>query len=117
MAATTSSTLAPVEAVRVVVGNAGPADRLAARAADTIRTFGYLDIAVATALERRPSTAVLFAPGKEGEARALAGQLGVAESQVQPHPEVPVTVGAEQGDVWVLVGSDHMTVIEAPQGL
>jgi hypothetical protein len=107
--------LVPTGALRIVVANAGPADRLAARTAETLRTFGYVDIAVTTATTRRPTTAVLFVPGREGEARVLAAQLGVAEDAVQPRPDGQLTVNDAQGDVWVLVGADRVPLIEQAQ--
>ena len=77
-----------------------------------IRSFGYADVVVATATARRPVSAVLYAPGRDGEARVLAGQLGIAETEVAAVPQAPLTTTNEQGDVWLLIGNDRVQGFE-----
>ena len=92
--------------VLVVVGNAGPADRLASRMVEILATYGYVNTMAATATQRRLSTEIYFAPGRDQEASHLAGTLGIPDEQVVPYPGTPITVGNEVGDLWLLVGND-----------
>ncbi len=86
-----------MELVRIVVANATRAEGLAARTADMMRGSGYVNIAVTTANVRRLTTMVYFGSGREGEARRLASQVVVPETEVQPRPDGPLTVGNEDG--------------------
>jgi hypothetical protein len=112
----TTTTLVPIETLRVVVANAGWADLLAARTADLLRSLGYNDVIATTGLERRLLSDVLYATGREVEAQRLANQLGIPATRVQPHPGVAVSVGNEQGDVWLLVGNDRLQQFQGTGG-
>ena len=101
-----TTTIASPATVLVVVGNAGPADRLASRMVEILATYGYVNAMAATATQRRLSTEIYFAPGRDQEASHLAGTLGIPDEQVVPYPGTPITVGNEVGDLWLLVGND-----------
>jgi len=92
--------------VRVVVANAGGADRLAARFAETVRRLGHVEVTAANASDRRGTSVVYWAPGREGEARRLAEQLGIGPVEGRPGGEI--TLGGQDSDVWVVLGGDQL---------
>ena len=102
--AVTEPTLVSEASVRVVVANAAGTNGLAARFAELVRGLGYVDVQRATATENRPASIVYWSPGREGEARRLAEQLGIAAAQ--PVPSDAIVVGNSTGDVWALIGAD-----------
>jgi hypothetical protein len=106
-AAAAPTTAAPGQLV-VVVANAGAADLLAARMAAVIAPLGYTQAVATTAIERRPTSVVLFAPGRDQAALAFAAALGIASTEVQPFTGAPVTIDDARGDLWLLVGNDQL---------
>ena len=101
-----TSTLLPTNAVRVVVANAGGANDLAARFAETVRRLGYVEVTAANASDRRGTSVVYWAPEREGEARRLAEQLGIRPVEGRPGGEI--TLGGQDADVWVVLGGDQL---------
>jgi hypothetical protein len=101
------TTAAPAQLV-VVVANAGAADLLAARMANLLAPLGYTQTVATTATDRRALSTVLYAPGRDREALALAGNIGLPTAQVQPIAGAPVTVDDARGDLWLLVGNDQL---------
>ena len=97
--------LTPASSI-VVVANAGPADRLAARMAAAINALGYAQTVVTTARARRPVSEVYFAPGRDQEGLALASGIGLAATQVHPFPGPAVSVDDARADLWLIVGTD-----------
>ena len=95
----------------MIVANAGPADRLAARMATLIGAAGYVQTVVTTSTGRRPVSAIYFAPGREHEALALADAVGIAASQVAPF-DGPLTIDGARGDLWLIVGNDLLHRVE-----
>jgi hypothetical protein len=98
----------------VVIANAGEADDLATRTAPVLRQLGYENLVISTANTRQPTTLIWYRRGMEPEARALAAELGIGA--VQPRPSGQITVGGEQGDLWLLVGHGRPPLIEAAMG-
>jgi hypothetical protein len=96
----------------VIVANAGPADRLAARMATLIRAAGYVQTVITTSSGRRPLSAIYFAPGREQEALALAEAVGLAAAQIAPFAGTPLTIDDSRGDLWLLVGNDLLQRVE-----
>jgi hypothetical protein len=96
----------------VVVANAGPADRLAARMATVIASLGYVQSIVTTSVGRRPVSEIYFAPGRDQEALALANGVGLAATQVHPFPGTQLTIDDARGDLWLVVGNDLLQRIE-----
>ena len=47
-------------------------------------------------------------PGRDREALALAGNIGIPAEQVQPFGGAAVTVDDARGDLWLLVGNDQL---------
>jgi hypothetical protein len=107
-----ATTAAPAQLV-VVVANAGPADRLAARMAAVLAPLGYTQAVATTALQRQALSTILFAPGRDQEAFTLAASLGISGTQVQPFAGTAVTIDDARGDLWVLVGNDQLARLNA----
>ena len=77
-------------ALTVVVADATNAPGLAASVAQQLSKLGYAADVVATdATAPRRETVVVYAAGREGEARRLAEQLGLASTQVEPLADEP----------------------------
>jgi hypothetical protein len=112
----TTTRLTPAASVRVVIANAGEADDLAARTVPVVRRLGYGNVITSTATTRQRTTGLWFRRGMGEEARALAGELGIAARLVRPRPTGRITDGRERGDVWLLIGHDRPRLIEAAMG-
>jgi hypothetical protein len=79
-------------------------DGLAGRYTGVVSGLGYASVEPANATNRRDVSIVYWSPGREGEARRLAEQLGVAA--VEPLPGDRVVLGNFVADVWVMIGLD-----------
>jgi hypothetical protein len=103
-AAPSAPTLISEAQLRVVVANAGGVNGLAARYTDRVSGLGYASVEPANATDRRDVSIVYWSPGREGEARRLAEQLGVAA--VEPLPGDRIVLGNFVADVWAMIGFD-----------
>lgn len=103
---TTTTTLLRESSVVVVVANASDTFGLATLSADRIRDFGYVFVIRSDGLQELENTAIYFAEGFQGEARRLAGQIGVPLRLVDPLPEGPLYEGDIDAEVVVMLGND-----------
>jgi hypothetical protein len=78
---------------------------LAGRYRDQLKALGYNALAP-TDTQRKPvaTSAVYFAAGFEGEARRLAGQLGI--TTVAPVPQPPPVANLLGANLLVVIGQD-----------
>lgn len=102
---TTTAPLRPVAQVKVLAANGTGVRGLAGRYRDQLKALGYNALAP-TDTQRKPvaTSAVYFAAGFEGEARRLAGQLGIAT--VAPMPQPPPVANLLGANLLVVVGQD-----------
>ena len=90
----------------IVVDNASNPPGLADSVVQQLSNFGYTDVVATDAIAPRSESVVVYADGREGEARRLAEQLGVAATQVEPRGDGPLTVDDATGDLLALLGTD-----------
>jgi hypothetical protein len=112
--ATTSPSISSDEAlvrerddVRVVVVNAARVPGLASRRAAELGALGYTQVASADGLQTAGVSVVLYRPGFESEARRLAIELGLAESQIGPLGDTPQSLLDDDGDLLAVLGQDQ----------
>ena len=99
--------LVPESSVRVVVADATNVSGLAARTAEQLRGFGYVDVVAADAVVDRPDSTIVYVDGRSGEALRLAVQLGLDPGGVQPRQLGPLTVErrtGRSGSSWEAIG-------------
>lgn len=108
--ATTTTTTPPVTqapaSVSIVVANASGGSGQAGKAQTSLEAKGYTDVETSNAAVT-PTSTVYFAEGAEGDARAVAGVLGIAEGQVKAMPASP-PAPLNGATVLVVIGSDKL---------
>ncbi|MDP9071672.1 MAG: LytR C-terminal domain-containing protein [Actinomycetota bacterium] len=105
-ATTTTTILRPPAEVSVLAVNASGVSGRAAVVTETMRGAGYQVVAPQPSPERRPSSSVYWVPGYENEARAVASQVGLPPTAVEPLPEPPVVADPKEANVVIVVGQD-----------
>lgn len=102
---TTTAPLRPAAQVKVLAANGTGVRGLAGRYRDQLKALGYNALAP-TDTQRKPvaTSAVYFAAGFEGEARRLAGQLGI--TTVAPVPQPPPVANLLGANLLVVIGQD-----------
>lgn len=91
--------------IGVMVANASGVAGLAGRTRETLLGDGFTQVAVVDAPTSVPATQILYVPGAEGDAQAVATALGLDPASVQAIPEPP-PVGLAGASVLVLAGPD-----------
>lgn len=115
-APTETTTSAPVTVapsqVAVVAANGAGISGLAGETADFLATQGYTNTAATDALADTAQTVVYYVDGFQPNAVAIAGALGLPETQVQPLPAEPVAGDQpETTAVLVLLGPDAQAAV------
>ena len=104
-------TVAPSE-VAVVAANGAGISGLAGQTADFLATQGYTNTAATDAVADTAQTVVYYVDGFQPNAVAIAGALGLPETQVQPLPAEPVAGDQpETTAVVVVIGPDAQAVV------
>lgn len=108
-AATTEILLRSPAEVKVLVLNGAQTQGIAARGTEVLMSFGYTTAAPKNASSQRPSV-ILFNPGFEGEAIAVADAFGPnLSSLVTPFdPAAPPIDDTQEANVIVVVGDDGL---------
>jgi len=101
---TASSTSVAPAALKVVVLNGAGKTGYAATAANFLGLAGYPNVAAKTAAAQVQTTTVYYAPGYEGDAKAIAKLLSVGAVQ-------PIPTGTVLGKVAADVGADTNVVV------
>jgi hypothetical protein len=101
---TTPSTSVAPETLKVVVLNGAGKSGYAATAANFLGLAGYPNISAKTAAAQVQTTTVYYAPGYEGDAKAIAKLLSIGAVQ-------PIPTGTVLGKVATDVGADTNVVI------
>ena len=103
---TTTTTTVPHSSVSVVVANATQTNGLAAHYTAVLAAQGWAMHTAADAATTEATSTVYYAAGQQASAAAVATELGLKPTVVQPlTTAVPVT-GASGVDVVVVIGSD-----------
>jgi len=124
-----ASTLPPVSStlparaphdVRVLPANSTSVNGAGARVGNTLKAAGYDVLAATSVTSQSKATAILFQPGYDREAQAIATVLNVPAAAVQPLPSPPPfdTKGANV-TVWIgpdLAGSTAPTTTQVTTG-
>lgn len=101
----TPTTHAAAEVRVQVLNSTGPSGSAGA-ATEALSATGYVTLAAANAADRTaPATAVYAAAGYEGDAQAIATQLGIAAAP-QPMPAPPPPPAPADAHVVVVLGPD-----------
>lgn len=96
----------PPPEVRVIVFNAAQLDGGAGRLTERVVELGYQTLTPSNA-PTQAETVVLFKPGFEAEAAALATGIGPVAT-TQPLPEPPPYAGTEEADLVVVIGTNYV---------
>lgn len=92
--------------VKVLAANGTNLQGVGGRAKDVLTRAGYNTLSATNTPKPVESSSVQFAPGRETDARAVAGLLGLPESAVQPLASPPPVPDTRPYDVLVVVGPD-----------
>lgn len=102
---TTTEPVRPPGEITVIVANASGVNGAAGNLTATLADAGYLTAPQTDAPERLETTQVLFAPGFDREAAAVAQAIGVAAEAATALPEPP-PVELAGAQILVLLGPD-----------
>ena len=102
---TTTALRSPAEVTVLAVNASGVAGR-AAVVTETMRAAGYRVVAPQPGSQRRASSSVYWVSGYENEGQAVATELGLPPSAVEPLPEPPAVADPKGANVVVVVGQD-----------
>jgi hypothetical protein len=105
----TTTTLAPprpASAVKVLVANASGIRGLAGVTATKLHTAGYNTLAVVNATKQVTATIIYYQPGYQQEAAALAQDLGLPPTAVQPMATPPPVTNLSTANILVVAGPD-----------
>jgi hypothetical protein len=103
--ATTTTIRTPAQ-VKVIVANGSPVSGAAGRTTEDLKTLGYVTGDPANAPSAVQTTQILFQVGYEAEAKALATQLGVAETAVAAMPTPAPVADLDGAVILVILGPD-----------
>lgn len=103
-----SSAHTPGEVAVIVLNGSGKAG-VAASTSESIKTKGYTMLEPGNAATNASATAVYFAPGYEGDAKAVAKLLGRPESVVQAKPST--TLGSTTGGASTRATTANVVVV------
>ena len=102
---TTTSPARQPRDVKVIPANGTTVAGAAGRARDALRAAGYNVLAPGDA-KRADASGVVYNPGLDREARAVADVLALPPTAVQPLPDPPPVSDMRGADVLVVVGPD-----------
>lgn len=113
----------PAGEVKVLVANGAGVKGAAKGFSDFLGGLGYNVLAATNTTESAAAAAVLYAPGFELEAAAVAAQLGLGEGAAQPMPAPPPVDDLRTADVLIVLdrvlaeaGPPAQTADPAPSG-
>ncbi len=102
---TTTAAPRPPSQVKVLVANGSSVNGAAGTQTDELEALGYVTATPGNA-ERVPATVIYYTAGFEPEARALATQLGLAETAVAMLPAVAPVDDLQLSNLLLVLGPD-----------
>jgi hypothetical protein len=104
---TTTVAVRPAEQVKVLAANGTVTRGLGTRATEKLKALSYNALAPTDATKKPATTSTVYwAVGYQPEARAIAQQLGLPETAVQPLGNPPPVVNVGVANIIVVVGDD-----------
>ncbi len=102
---TTTSTL-PHATVKVLVANGTQVNGVAAHFTKVLQAQGWSTSTPTNSLTPATTTVVYYTPTMQSSAAAIASELGVSSSAVQPMPATAPVTNVVGVDIVVVIGSD-----------
>lgn len=104
---TTSIATRPPEQVKVLAANGTNTKGLGGRATDKLKSLGYNALAPTDATKRPVATSTIYwAVGYQPDARAMATQLGLPDTAVQPLGNPPPVKAVGVANIILVAGDD-----------